>query len=410
MRKKNRCEKKRIAALILGSVLLFASLSGCGSEAPSKEERSSTSATEISSGEDMPYDTEGTDDPTENWIVNDETGSSEEETVPASETEGTEPETEAPEPAAETEPELQYIEGYRVKVTVPSARVRSESNLECEVLGAAAEGEVFDVTGTEKAFYVIRFHDTTAYLHQSVVSYGAYEKPVPPPTEAPTAPPVPVTKAEYVPGNGQIVCLDAGHRPEGQIPGVEPIGPGASETKRKLSTGTQGTASDGKVYLERDINLQVTMRTKAILESRGYTVFLTNRQLTNSERALEASASGASIYVRIHCNGSDDHSVRGLLTYSPKPGNPFLSDALIAESERLSVLIGQHASQATGARNIGVLNANDMTGSNWSKIPVTIIEMGFMTNVEECTLLASPDYQEKLALGMADGIDAYFGK
>ena len=75
MRKKNRCEKKRIAALILGSVLLFASLSGCGPEAPSKEERSSTSAAEISSGEDMPYDTEGTDDPTENWIVNDETGS-----------------------------------------------------------------------------------------------------------------------------------------------------------------------------------------------------------------------------------------------------------------------------------------------------------------------------------------------
>ena len=408
MRTKSKIFK--FAALILGSVLLFALISGCGIEENSPGTRETEATDEVTTApatEVTETEVESESEPeTSEYAPADETAATE----PTEEETEDVPTTVPPETESEEAVMLDYVEGYRVMVTVPSARVRKEPNLQCEVVGAASEGDVFDVTGTDKAFYIIKFHDTTAYLHYTVVSYGAYEKPVPPATEAPTAPPVPVTKAEYRPGNGQIVCLDAGHRPEGQIPGVEPIGPGATETKRKLSTGTQGTAADGQVYLERDINYQVTMKTKAVLEQRGYTVFLTNRQLTNAERAQEASASGASIYVRIHCNGSDDHSVRGILTYSTKPGNPYHSDALIAECERLSVLIGQYASAATGARNIGVLNGNDMTGSNWSTIPVTIIEMGFMTNVEECTLLASPDYQEKLALGMANGIDAYFGK
>lgn len=403
----------KYAAWVLGSVLLFAFICGCDVQ--------SRSAGRETDGPDE-TDVVTTVPPTQTEETEVESESEPEEelsTLPTEETEAETEETEEeevmlttvpPERESEEAVMLDYVEGYRVMVTVPSARVRKEANLQCEVLGAASEGDVFDVTGTDKAFYIIKYYDTTAYLHYTVVSYGPYEKPVPPETAAPTDPLVPVSKAEYVPGNGQIVCLDAGHRPEGQIPGEEPIGPGATVTKRKLSTGTQGTAADGTVYLERDINLQVTLKTKAVLEARGYTVVLTNRQLTNSERALEASASGASIYVRIHCNGSDDHSVRGLLTYSTKPGNPYHSDALIAECERLSVLIGQYASAATGARNIGVLNGNDMTGSNWSTIPVTIIEMGFMTNVEECTLLASPDYQEKLAIGMANGIDAYFGR
>lgn len=49
-----------------------------------------------------------------------------------------------------------------------------------------------------------------------------------------------------------------------------------------------------------------------------------------------------------------------------------------------------------------------MSGINWSDVPVTIIEMGFLSNEEEDNLLASSSYQEKLVQGMVNGINAFF--
>ena len=51
---------------------------------------------------------------------------------------------------------------------------------------------------------------------------------------------------------------------------------------------------------------------------------------------------------------------------------------------------------------------DDMTGFNWSTVPVILIEMGFMSNAEEDKLLATDDYRNKLAKGLYNGCVSFF--
>ena len=63
----------------------------------------------------------------------------------------------------------------------------------------------------------------------------------------------------------------------------------------------------------------------------------------------------------------------------------------------------------TGLRNRGVFYRDDLTGTNWSTVPTTLMEMGFMTNAADDRFMASASGQKKMVTGLADGIDAYFG-
>ena len=79
-------------------------------------------------------------------------------------------------------------------------------------------------------------------------------------------------------------------------------------------------------------------------------------------------------------------------------------------SLRLTKCLLPAIQKATGANNRGISYRDDLTGTNWSKVPTVLVEMGEMSNKQEDYALSTPAYQEKMATGMANGIDNYFGE
>ena len=190
----------------------------------------------------------------------------------------------------------------------------------------------------------------------------------------------------------------------------EPSAPGSSEMKAKATTGTQGSYS-GKA--EYELNLEISLLLRDELEKRGYRVVLTREDndtaISNAERALLAYEEGGDIYVRIHANGSDDSSVSGVLAMVPSPSNPYVGD-LAADSYLLGESILNAYCEKASFSSLGVQYYDNMTGINWSKLPVMILEMGFMTNQSDDLRMADASVQTLMAEGIADGIDDYFVK
>lgn len=206
----------------------------------------------------------------------------------------------------------------------------------------------------------------------------------------------------------QVIVLDPGHQAQGDSTG-EPIGPGSSVLKARVSSGTSGSVSG---LAEYELNLQVALKLRTELERRGYTVYMTrethNINISNRERAEYAASVGGDILVRIHANGSDSSSVSGALCMAPSGSNPFVAH-LAPESQRLSRCIVDSYCGATGFPNQGVYLTDEMSGINWATMPVTIVEMGYMTNPGDDARMADPDFQAVMVRGIAEGIDAYFG-
>jgi N-acetylmuramoyl-L-alanine amidase len=223
------------------------------------------------------------------------------------------------------------------------------------------------------------------------------------------APKVMAASDSSIESNGYVVAIDPGHQAwDIDMSGLEPLGPGSTEQKAKATSGTCGVFSGLPEY---ELNLDVSLLLGDLLEERGYTVVLTREDnetaISNAERAQLATDNNADIYVRIHANGEDSHTASGALTMVPSSSNPYVGD-LSEESQRLGQCILDSYCEATGFDSLGVQFYDNMTGINWSTVPVTILEMGFMTNEADDLLMADPKFQETMAEGIAGGIDAYF--
>ena len=89
--------------------------------------------------------------------------------------------------------------------------------------------------------------------------------------------------------NGKVVVLDPGHQLKGDS-SKEPLGPGSSEKKAKVTGGTEGCVTKLPEY---QLNLDVALKLGKELQKRGYQVIYTRKtndvNISNAERAQIAN-------------------------------------------------------------------------------------------------------------------------
>ena len=205
----------------------------------------------------------------------------------------------------------------------------------------------------------------------------------------------------------KVVCIDAGHQAKANLE-KEPIGPGAKTTKFKVTGGTGGLWTKQTEY---SLALKVAKKLKKILKKRGYKVIMCREKndvnMSNSERAAIANEAKADVFIRIHANGAANKSVNGAMTICQTKKNPF-NAGLYSKSKLLSEKVLDGVVAKSGCKKQYVWETDTMSGINWAQVPVTIVEMGYLTNEAEDRALNTSSYQKKMAEGMADGIDEYF--
>lgn len=290
--------------------------------------------------------------------------------------------------AAETEDKTEKLEFLKTTDTI-----KAGSQFQFDVTGGGEDKTIWSVSGPEYAviskegvLYAKRAGKVTVYAKNAndILSY------------------------EVDIEGKKKVAIDAGHQLHSDS-STEPVGPGSSTRKAKIAGGATGVSTGVPEY---KLTLSVAKKLEKELVNRGYDVYMVrtknNVNISNKKRALKANKSGSDIYIRLHGDSASSSSAKGASALYPSKSNPYVKK-LSKKSLKLSKAVLNSYCDVTGINNRGCVIRDDLTGTNWSEIPVTLIEMGFMSNSAEDRKMQKKTFQNKMAEGLADGIDVYFG-
>lgn len=331
--------------------------------------------------------------------------------------------------SGETEPEDPYeAVDEVVVVTADVLNVRESENQKARIYAQLKQGSTLRRTGYSSEWSRVVYDGKTAYVSSSMVEVQPQETTVQEPetilgesgiqesqeeglpAAARAAGALPAGSEEQeIPFNGHTVAIDAGHQAKANAE-KEPIGPDSDTMKAKMPEGSVGVSSGVR---ECDLTLTVAQKLEKELKNRGYHVVMIREgndvNLSNAERAMIANKSEAEIFLRLHANSMDNSGVYGALAMCMTAQNPY-NARLHDKSYTLSKKVIDQICAQTGTKNRGVQEVDNSSVINWSEIPVSVVEMGFMSNPDEDRWMQNDGYQDKIVAGIVAAVDSYFAE
>lgn len=188
-------------------------------------------------------------------------------------------------------------------------------------------------------------------------------------------------------GNGRIVVLDPGH--------------GGSDWGAIGPTGVS----------EKSVSLAVSLKAQRLLTDAGYQVVMTRTtdidvaapgvpDAAELQARVDKAPPNAELFISVHCNAFSNSNANGVETYHAPNA---------VKGSRLARLLNEELLRLGGLNNRGVKAARFYVMTH-SQCPASLIELGFITNPREEKLLASSDYQQKLAQAITNAVNRYFNQ
>ena len=203
---------------------------------------------------------------------------------------------------------------------------------------------------------------------------------------------------------GLVIGINPGHQKK-TISKQYPLAPGSSAKAKGVKTGACGKWTRVPEY---ETNLQIGLKLAALCSDAGATVVITRTSndvmLTNIDRAQMLNNAGVDVALQLHCNSVSNSKSEGNSAYI-RTTTPY-ADVNRAIGECITASISAHC----GCKNLGVKICNTYMSLNWTETPSCLLEMGYLSNRKEDELLATDDYRNQVALGIFEGLCAYFGR
>ncbi|MFF5702922.1 N-acetylmuramoyl-L-alanine amidase [Streptomyces sp. NPDC012794] len=247
----------------------------------------------------------------------------------------------------------------------------------------------------------------------------------PSPAQVPAHSPAPGADAQAPtaakgPLAGRTVVIDPGHNTGNFQHGSEINKLVDVGTHRKECDTTGTTTNSG--YKEAEFTLDVSRRARALLEAKGVKVVFTHEADRPwgpciDERARIGNEAAADAVVSVHADGVSAGN-RGFHVILPAlvKGGAADTAKIVGPSRDLGERIARNFGRTTGSApanylgsGTGLVVRDDLGGLNLSTRPKVFLECGNMRDAKDAAQLMSPEWRQKAAQGIADGIVGFLG-
>ncbi|MFF5443419.1 N-acetylmuramoyl-L-alanine amidase [Streptomyces sp. NPDC012888] len=219
---------------------------------------------------------------------------------------------------------------------------------------------------------------------------------------------------------GKVVVIDPGHNP-GNFQHAREINKLVDVGTHRKECDTTGTTTNAG-YREADFTLDVSRRLRTALEAHGVRVVFTHTAERPfgpciDERARRGNEAKADAVVSVHADGSSagNRGFHVILPARVKGGTADTAPIVGPSRELGERIVGNYVRTTSMAPSnyvgggTGLVVRDDLGGLNLSTRPKVFVECGNMRDAKDAALLTNPEWRQRAAQGIADGIVGFLG-